>query len=180
MTFARTQLSRADERLFSMRRRVPVALIALLAMACAGPPAPSPETLEPTIVSDASPVAPTATASPVVDVFLPTYPPWDILPLGQIGGRLVEDNGCLWIENTGRSLAIWPSGSRIERDGTSLVVVNTRGARAVVGTEVIGGGGEFGQENYAFVVETIGEEIPDECRGDDEYLIVYDVRPVDE
>jgi hypothetical protein len=163
-----------------MRALVLIALTAVMATACArspSTPAAIAESTEPTVAgSSPSP-------SPSFDVFLPTYPDWDVLPAAQVGGRLIEEGGCLWLEHTDgeRSLALWPSGSRIERDGGSSVVVNSNGARAPIGAEVLGGGGEFGgPDHYDFVVETIGEEVPDHCRGDDSYLIVYDLRPVDE
>ena len=106
----------------------------------------------------------------------------DALPVAQIRGRLVEDGGCLWIEQSeGRVLPLWPPGSRIEREGTSLVVVNSGGARAEVGTEVIGVGGEYGGPGGLDVVfEAIGEEVPEACRGDDSYWLAYDVHAVDE
>lgn len=102
----------------------------------------------------------------------------DLLPAGETRGRLVEEDGCLWIDHDdGRMLPLWPPGSRIERDGTSLVVVNSGGARAVVGTEVYAGGGQYGDpERYDLVVEAIGEEVPSGCRGNDSYWLVYDVR----
>lgn len=124
--------------------------------------------------------APSASSSPApaaTEVYLPVYGPLENVPEGLLTGRLVEDDGCLWIENSdGRALPMWPSGSRIERDGTSLAVVNTGGARAVVGTQVVAGGGGYSPRQYDFVVELIGEQVPDACRGEDSYMLVYDVR----
>ena len=149
-----------------MQRLLVVTLIALLATSCGAPPDPSTE----------------AVVTPGSEVYLPRYHPMDALPAAEIRGRLVEDDGCLWIEGPdGRVVPLWPPGSRIERDGASLVVVNSGGARAVVGTEVVGGGGEYGGPGHLDVVfEAIGEEVPDRCRGDDHYWLVYDVRPPDE
>ena len=116
------------------------------------------------------------------ETFLPIYHEMDGLPVAEIRGRLIEDDRCLWIEQPeGRVLPLWPSDSRIERDGTATVVVNSRGARAQVGTEVDGGGGEYaGPAHLDAVVEAIGEPIPGACRGDDRYWIVYDVRTADD
>lgn len=101
----------------------------------------------------------------------------ELLPLARLAGRLVEDDGCLWIEGEGgRALALWPSGSTIEHDGASLVVVNTDGARAVVGTNVTASGGEYRPEQYEMVVQVLGDEVHESCRGEDFYLLVYDVR----
>lgn len=122
-----------------------------------------------------------SSAQPIGELYLPTYPAMDIGPLARISGRLTESGGCLWIENDGdRALALWPSGSTIERDGESLTVVNTAGVRAVVGTDVMAGGGEYGPSQYEFVTELIGEQVPDACRGDDSYVLVYDVRTTGE
>lgn len=160
-----------------MRRLAPIVLVALVATSCAlGPPSSWEAPL-----CEASAVAPSPTATPPAEVYLPTYCPMDLLPAGEIRGRLVDDDGCVWIDQAdGRMLPLWPPGSRIERDGTSVVVVNSGGARAVVGTEVHGGGGEFGQGDYDLVVQTIGEEVSEACRGSDVYWLVYDVRASDE
>lgn len=126
---------------------------------------------------ETAPSPPSPPASAATEVYLPIYGPLDSVPEALLTGRLVEDDGCLWIENDdGRALPMWPSGSRIERDGTSLAVVNTGGARAVVGTQVVAGGGGYGPAQYDFVLELIGEQVPDACRGEDSYLLVYDVR----
>ncbi len=118
--------------------------------------------------------------APKTDVYLPVYAPMDAVPLARFSGRLIEADGCLWIDGDGgRALAIWPSGSTIERDGDSLIVVNSADARAVVGTEVVAGGGEYRADEYELVVELIGEEVPGACRGDDVYWLVYDVRAAD-
>ena len=115
--------------------------------------------------------------SAMAEVYLPTYPPMDIRPLAGLGGRLVQVGGCLWFErDSGRALALWPPGTTIERDGSSLTVVDPGGARAVVGTNVVATGGAYGPEHYEMVVELIGEPVPEGCRGDDHYLLVYDAR----
>lgn len=133
-------------------------------------------------VSDSSSALPSASveaslASSEPQIYLPTYPPMEFLPLAAVGGRLVEDEGCLWIESeAGRALALWPSGSMIEDDDPSLVVVNSAGARAVVGTNVTAAGGEYRPEQYEMVVQLLGGEVREACRADDFYLLVYDVR----
>jgi hypothetical protein len=100
----------------------------------------------------------------------------EFLPVAEVHGRLVADSGCLWLENAGRrQLPLWPAGSRVERDGESLVVVNDDGTHAVVGNDVSGGGGVYGDQ---MLVETIGEQVPAPCRGDDDehYVLVYETR----
>jgi len=124
-----------------------VTLIAVLATSCGTAP-------------DLSTEAP---STPGSGVYLPTYEPMEGLPVAQIRGRLLEDGGCLWIEQPeGRVLPLWPHGSRVEDDGTSLVVVNSGASRAVVGSEILGAGGEYGGPGHLDVVfEAIGEEVPD-------------------
>lgn len=163
-----------------MRGSAPLALVvvtAFLAVSCApSPRMPAESSPIPTFPDDPSAAPPSR--STLADVFLPTYPPMDILPEAQIGGRLVLDDGCLWLEHQeGRTLALWPSDARLEEAGDTVVVVQHAGrARAEVGTDVIGGGGGYGPENYDFVVELIGEQVPPACRGEDHYALVYDVR----
>ncbi len=159
-----------------------IALIALLTVSCArsaGTPAEGDRS--PTAATVPSVAQPTG-MSALADVYLPTYRPGDTLPEALIGGRLVLDDGCLWLEHQeGRVLPLWPSGSRLEQVGDTVVVVQHGGrARAEVGTDVVGGGGGYGPEHYDFVVEMIGEEIPPACRGEDYYALVYDVRAADE
>jgi hypothetical protein len=127
----------------------------------------------------------TAAPSPEPDdsgIYLPTYCPMDARPLAEIRGRLVVDDGCLWLDQRGgRRLPLWPPGTSIEEDGSDLVVIDSDGVRTVVGTDVVATGGEYGGEGkYDLVVDTIGEEIPAACRGtDDQYDLVYDVRAAD-
>jgi hypothetical protein len=165
-----------------MRHVIPLVIITLLTASCVwsvGTPAEGDRT--PTAATAPTVVQPTM-ASAVAEVYLPTYRPMEIVPLAVVGGRLVLDDGCLWLEHEeGRVLPLWPRGSRVEQDGDTLVVVQHGGrARAEVGTDVLGGGGGYGPEEYDFVVELIGEEIPPACRGDDHYSLVYDVRAADE
>jgi hypothetical protein len=119
----------------------------------------------------------TAGEDPSVQPYLPTYPPMEILPLGQVAGLLIEDDGCLWIEReAGRALALWPSGSTIERDGASLVVLSPDGGRAVVGANITAAGGEYGPGQYEMVVQVLCYEVHESCRVEDDYLLVYNVR----
>lgn len=164
-----------------MRRTIQLTLVALLATSCApsggtpveGKGSPS------TTVSTSTTSPPTS--PPSADPYLPTYPSMEVLPAAQVGGRLVLDDGCLWLENSEyRALPLWPADSRVEHEGDTLVVINSGGSRAEVGTDVIGGGGEYTAEHYDFVVELIGEEIPPACRDDDYYWLVYEVEAAGE
>lgn len=167
----------ANARLPGMLRLVSVATIFLFATSCAGASDPPADVRDSSAVPETAPSPLSAPASSAAEVYLPIYAPLDSVPEALLSGRLVEDDGCLWIETSaGRALPMWPSGSKLERDGTSLEVVNTGGARAVVGTQVVAGGGGYGPEHYDFVVELIGQQVPDACRGEDSYLLVYGVR----
>jgi hypothetical protein len=149
-----------------MRRVLPV-FVAFLATAC-NVPMPNPE------AGAACIAPPSPSASDGGNLYLPTYCPMEALPAAEVHGRLVEADGCLWIDVAGeRRLPLWPHGSRIERDDDSLAVVNADGTHAVIGREVSGGGGEFAAE---LLVETIGEEVPEACRGANRYLLVYQMR----
>lgn len=159
-----------------MRRTIQLTLVALLATSCAQSGGRLAEGEgSPSATASASTTSP-PTTPPSADPYLPTYPSMEALPAAQVGGRLVLDDGCLWLETPEyRALPLWPADSRVERDGDTLVVINSGGSRAEVGTDVIGGGGE-----YTAVVELIGEEIPPACRGDDYYWLVYEVETADE
>ena len=113
------------------------------------------------------------TPSPPPDVFLPTYRPMSGGPLALIDGTLAEEDGCLWIDSVnGRHLVLWPSGSSVvDVDGQR--VVHNDGNRAVVGTHVSAVGGEYGPENYRFVVELIGREVPEPCRATGRYWLGF-------
>jgi len=160
-------------------RTIHLTLIALLTTSCAqsvGTPVEGSPT-----TTDSTPAISRPATSPSAEVYLPTYRPMEDVPEAQLGGRLILDNGCLWLEHAeGRALPLWPANSRVEREGDTLVVVNSGGARAEVGTDVLGGGGEYSPEHYDFVVELIGEEIPPACRGDGYYWLVYGVEAADE
>jgi hypothetical protein len=160
-----------------MRRPAVIVLIAALVAACTSPPAPPVNGPDPSAIPLPSAAAVAPSGSAMANVYLPTYRPMDSVPEAEIGGTLVEDDGCLWLEHAeGRALPLWPPGSRIEQDGNRLLVRNSGGARA----EVVGGGGGYGPEKYDFVVELIGEEIPESCGGDGFYWLVYGVRPANE
>lgn len=175
------QLRGRNRRLKHMRRVVPLALIALLTTSCAGSAGTPIEGEGSPTAATIPTVEPRTTASPLAEVFLPIYQPMEALPTAQMGGHLVLDDGCLWLEHAeGRALPLWPANSRVEREGDTLVVINGAGARAEVGTNVLGGGGEYGTEHYDFVVELIGQEVPPACRGNGYYWLVYDVQAADE
>jgi hypothetical protein len=101
---------------------------------------------------------------PSADVYVPTYGPMNGYPTGLIQGTLVVDRGCLWIDSgRERSLVLWPDGTFVtQRDGGYVVRVG--GRETPVGVPVAIGGGQYGQDNYASVVDLIGEEVPASCR----------------
>lgn len=110
------------------------------------------------------------------DVYLPTYGPLNGLPAALLEGTLIEDDGCLWIESERtRWLVLWPRGSAVVEDAGERVVRNG-GQRAVIGTRVSAGGGEYGDGHYEFVVELIGEQISAPCREAGLYWLGYEVQ----
>lgn len=120
-------------------------------------------------------VHPPASPTPA-GLFLPTYGALNGRPTALLEGRLIEDHDCLWIEeDSTRWLLLWPPGSSLVQDGNQRVVRNG-GQRAAVGTQVSAGGGEYGDVNYAFVVELIGEEVPAPCRTAGLYWLGHDVQ----
>jgi hypothetical protein len=95
-------------------------------------------------------------------------------------GVLIEDDGCLWVEGEGvRWLVLWPVGTSAVVEDYRIIVRNG-GNEAVVGTPVTGGGGEYGENQYRFVVSLIGEEVPTACRASGFYWLGYDVQTVPE
>jgi hypothetical protein len=122
-------------------------------------------------------------------VYLPTYrlqssaapgetPPPVSLPTALVEGTLVEDEGCIWVEADGsRWLVLWPNGSTAVVDGGQVVVRND-GHQAIVGTHVSGGGGEYRQEHYAFVVGLIGEPVPLPCQASGLYVLGYNLKTI--
>lgn len=110
-------------------------------------------------------------------IFLPTYQPTDTLPAALLQGNLIEDDGCLWIETDGtRWLVLWPDGSYATVEDDQLVVYNG-GERAVVGTRVSAGGGEYGAQDEAAVVELIGDVLPMACRRTRLYWLGHSIKP---
>lgn len=110
-------------------------------------------------------------------IYLPTYGSMNAMPAGLLEGTLIEDDGCLWIEaGDDRWLVLWPSGTSVANDGGQLVV-QIGGETAVEGQRVSAGGGEYGPENYRFVVELIGEEVPTACRQAGRYFLAGPVTP---
>lgn len=83
------------------------------------------------------------------------------MPAALLEGMLIEEDGCLWIEaDASRHLVLWPDGSYATIEDDQLVVFNG-GDRAVVGTRVTAGGGEWDE---AFVADLIGEDVPEACQ----------------
>lgn len=110
-------------------------------------------------------------------MFLPTYRPLDALPAALLHGMLIEEGGCLWIEADGiRWLVLWPDGTYATVEDDQLVVYNG-GERAVVGTRVSAGGGEYGPQDEAFVSDLIGEVLPTACRRTGLYWLGHSIRP---
>jgi hypothetical protein len=162
-----------------MRRTVQLTVVALLATSCAQSGG-TPLEADGSSATATLVISPLATA-PSADPYLPTYPSMEVLPAAQMGGRLVLEDGCLWLKTPEyRALPLWPADSRVEREGDTVVVINSGRSRAEVGTDVIGGGGEYTAEHYDFVVELIGKEIPPACRGDGYYWLVYGVEAADQ
>lgn len=113
-------------------------------------------------------------------LYVPTYGPLNAWPTALLEGTLLEEDGCLWIESRDiRWLVLWPGGSSVVEEGEQIVVRNG-GERAVVGSDVSAGGGEYGPEHYDFVVGLIGEEVPAACRVAGLYWLGYDVQTVDQ
>jgi hypothetical protein len=108
-------------------------------------------------------------------VFLPIHKPADAMMAALNTGTLVEADGCLWIESGEvRHLVLWPPGSTVRLEPIGLVVEND-GARAVIGTQVEAGGGEITEDEYAWVVEQIGRQVPDPCRASGLYWLASGV-----
>lgn len=117
---------------------------------------------------------------PSTDVYIPTYGPMNAYPTAEIQGTLVVDGGCLWIDSgQERSLVLWPEGTFVtEQDGGRVV---REGGRTVpIGIPVQSGGGQYGEDNYEFVVDLIGEEIPAPCQAAGLYWLGYDLRPLED
>lgn len=106
-------------------------------------------------------------------IYFPTYADQGGGPEALIEGLLLEENGCLSIENeaTGeRSLVLWPEAARISEENGSMVV-RQGGFRAEVGQPVAAGGGEYSEsEQGDFVRELIGEDIPPRCQSETYWL----------
>ncbi len=97
-------------------------------------------------------------------VFLPIHRAMNGGPGAIIGGRLAEREGCLVFEGLdGRSLALWPPGTRLFRVSGTTVVADARGQPvAAVGDNVsFGGGTDYPLD---FAEELIERSIPAPCR----------------
>ncbi len=96
------------------------------------------------------------------------------MPAALLHGTLIEEAGCLWIEVDGsRHLVLWPDGTYATVENDQLVVYND-GNRAVVGTRVSAGGGEYGADALP---ELIGEVVPTSCQESGHYWLTGSVTP---
>jgi len=118
--------------------------------------------------SDAGPVAPPG-------VFFPTVPIEDAYPAAEIDGRLVVEDGCIYVTASDeRWLLLWPDGYRASRDGRGGIQVTTDDGSLVgsEGASVRLGGGETRPDEVgdsdaaeAWASDLTGEQMPDR-RGD--------------
>jgi len=122
-------------------------VITLLLAACSGTPAPS--------------------------IYFPTYGSMNALPVGVLEGTLIEESGCLWVDADGsRWLVLWPSSARAVEADAGLVVRDGTNEE-VVGEPMRLGGGEYGMNNYDFVVDLIAEEVPPACGESGQFWLEY-------
>jgi hypothetical protein len=116
--------------------------------------------------SDAGPVAPPG-------VFFPTVPIEDAYPAAEIEGRLVVEDGCIYVTASDeRWLLLWPDGYRASRDGRGGIQVTTDDGSLVgsEGASVRLGGGETRPDEVggaaaaeAWASDLTGEQMPDRC-----------------
>ena len=103
-------------------------------------------------------------------------------PTAPVDGTLVESDGCLWVDaaaDGSRSLVLWPDNATLVEDDGRLVV-RQAGNEAIVGQPMRATGGQYNHEDhYEFVIELIGEEIPEECQAS-HFWLVYDANTVDQ
>lgn len=92
-------------------------------------------------------------------LFFPTHghTPQTGLPAGAIVGSLTLDDGCLWIVTDDGTplLALWPNDFRLDTEQGRLMV-SGRGRSVAVGGRIHASGGEYGQDQEAFVEQQIG------------------------
>jgi hypothetical protein len=115
--------------------------------------------------SDAGPMAPPG-------VFFPTVPIEDAYPAAEIEGRLVVEDGCIYVTASGeRWLLLWPDGYRA-LDGEGGIQVTTDDGSLVgrEGSPVRLGGGETRPDEVggagaaeAWASDLTGEQMPDRC-----------------
>lgn len=110
---------------------------------------------------------------PPPGIHFPTYGSMNALPVGVLEGTLVEEDGCLLVEAGGsRWLVLWPGSARAVEADAGLVVRDGTN-EAVVGEPIRLGGGEYGMDNYDFVVDLIDEEVPPACRESEQFWLGY-------
>jgi hypothetical protein len=108
-------------------------------------------------------------------LFFPTWSAEGDVPAGQVFGRLVKDDRCLYVEaNNQRTLVAWEDGMGFE-NGTLL---DGSGAPiAQVGEVIHGGGGYYGDRGH--IEDLSWEPIPERCvpggENGDRYAIIYEV-----
>ncbi len=104
-------------------------------------------------------------------VFFPTQTATrETTPAEALPGRLVEDEGCLFIESDGaRSFPLFPAEYEVVDQEGVLTVVDREGrVIASVGDEVIAGGGGITAE---FAREIADEPLPEHCLGNGAYIV---------
>jgi hypothetical protein len=100
----------------------------------------------------------------IPDLFVPQYNPMMQRSTAVLTGRLVVEEGCIWIQtDTQRWLALWPTTIRI-RTGEPLTVVGNC-VEVAAGEQITVGGGGYEPANVGFVEGLIRESIHKRCRG---------------
>ena len=110
--------------------------------------------------------APSATAAPT-PIFFPRHDVSGALPDALLSGTLVHDDGCLLVESDGlRWLPVWPADFEPGVINLHPVVLAPDRTLLVETGEglILSGAGHEGAEQYAAVVDLIGQDVPEPCR----------------
>ncbi len=115
-----------------------------------------------------------------VALFFPQHDqtPQTGLPAGELTGRLVQTDGCLWLvasEGT-QYLALWPADFGLHVADGPLQVRGRDAMRAALGAPVHVSGGEYEEKDLSTVQRLIQSEVPEVCRGL-RYWLVGDLVP---